>query len=86
MVEGVVFIGAVIIAITQAVKLLVPQINGAVTIGIAAFVGVLVALVDTQIGVADLSVAQGLLTGLAAAGVHTTARSVGVVQPTVDDK
>lgn len=76
MIEGAIFIGTIIIAITEAIKLLAPKVNGAVTIGIAALVGLLVALVDTEIGVADLTVAQGILTGLSAAGVVTVAKKV----------
>lgn len=77
MIESVVFIGAVIIAVTQFIKSLVPNINGAVTIVVAVAVGVLVALLDKQIGVADISIAQGVMTGLAAVGVHSTARQIG---------
>jgi len=77
MIEGTLFIGAVIIAATQFVKSLVPEVNGAITIGIAVVVGILVALLDTQIGVVNISVAQGILIALAAVGVHTTARQIG---------
>lgn len=78
MVEGAVFIGTVIIAITQAIKYASPKVNGAVTIGIAALVGLLVALVDKEIGVVDLTVAQGILVGLSSAGVVTVAQKVNV--------
>lgn len=77
MVEGVVFIGAAIIAVTQLVKYLAPNIGGAVTIGVAVLVGVLVALLDEEIGVVDITVAEGILTALAAVGTHTVARQVG---------
>lgn len=77
MIEGTLFIGAVIIAATQFVKFLAPNISGALTIAVAVAVGILVALVDTEIGVVDLSVAQGIMIALAAVGVHTTARQVG---------
>lgn len=77
MIDSVLFIGAAIIAVTQALKLLAPTVNGAVTIAVAALLGLLVALVDTHIGIADISVAQGILTGLAAVGVHTTATRIG---------
>lgn len=77
MIEGTLFIGAVIIAATQFVKSLVPEVNGAITIGIAVVVGIVVALLDTQIGVVNISVAQGILIALAAVGVHTTARQIG---------
>jgi hypothetical protein len=76
MVESAVFIGTVIIAITQAIKYLAPRVNGAITILVAALVGLLVALLDTQIGVADISVAQGILIGLSSAGVVTVATKV----------
>lgn len=77
MTEGAIFIGAVIIAITQAVKYLAPNVHAAVTIGVAVLVGVLVALLDTEMGVVDLTVAQGILIALAAVGVHSTAREIG---------
>lgn len=77
MIDSVLFIGAVIIAVTQFVKTLAPNVNGAVTIAVAAAVGILVALIDTEVGVADITIAQGLLTGLAAVGVHTTASRIG---------
>lgn len=75
--EGVVFIGAVIAGITQMIKLSVPQVNGAVTIGVAALVGLVVALLDTQIGVVDLTVAEGIFAGLGAAGVVGAIGQVG---------
>jgi hypothetical protein len=77
MVDSVVFIGLVIIAVTQAVKIVVPKINGAVTIIVAVLVGAAVALLDTHIGVADVTVAQGVMIALAAVGVHTTASQIG---------
>lgn len=77
MVEGALFIGAAIIAVTQFVKFLAPNVNGAVTIAVAVVIGLLVALLDKEIGIADLTVAQGILTALAAVGVHTTARQIG---------
>lgn len=77
MTEGAIFLGAVIIAVTQAVKLLVPKrVQGVVTIAVAALLGLVLALVDKEIGVVDITVAQGVLLGLAAAGVHTVAKTV----------
>lgn len=76
MIEGVVFITTIIIAVTEAIRLLVPKVNGAVTIGVAALVGILVALIDTQIGVQDITVAQGILAGLSSAGVVTVAKRI----------
>jgi hypothetical protein len=77
MIDSVLFIGAIIIAVTQAVKFVWPKVSGAVTIIIAILVGVVVALLDTHIGVADITVAQGIMIALAAVGVHTTARQIG---------
>lgn len=76
MIEGVIFITTIIIAVTEAIRLLVPKVNGAVTIGVAALVGILVALVDTQIGVQDITVAEGILAGLSSAGVVTVAKRI----------
>lgn len=78
MVDSGIFLGAVIIAVTQAIKLAFPEkVHGVVTVGVAVALGVLLALVDTEIGVADISVAQGVLLALASVGVHTTASRVG---------
>lgn len=77
MVDSVVFIGAGIIAVTQAVKYLLPQVHDVLTIAVAVAVGVLVALLDTEIGVVDITVAEGVMTALAAVGVHQTARQIG---------
>lgn len=77
MIEGVIFIGLAIIATTQFIKSLVPNVNGAVTILVAVAIGIIVALIDKEIGVVDLTVAQGIVAGLAAVGVHTTASQIG---------
>ena len=77
MVDSVVFIGSIIAGITQAIRYLSPKVHGVVTIGVAALIGLLVALVDTQIGIADITIAQGILTGLGTAGVVATAAAVG---------
>lgn len=77
MVEAVVFIGAAIAGITQLIKLLAPQINGAVTIIVAVVVGIFVAVLDTAIGVTDISIAHGIMIGFASAGVVATAQKIG---------
>jgi len=77
MIEGSIFIGTVIIGVTEAIRYLVAQVNGAVTIAVAALIGLLVALLDTHIGVTDITVAQGILIGLGSAGVVATAKRVG---------
>lgn len=76
MIDSAIFIGAAIIAVTQAVKLVAPKVNGVITIIVAVVIGVLVGLLDKQIGVVDITVAQGIMIALAAVGVHTTVSSI----------
>ncbi len=78
MIEATVFIGAVIIGLTQGIKYLIPNITGWVTILVAIIVGVIVALTDQLIGVTDISVAQGLMIALASVGATTVASKIGV--------
>jgi hypothetical protein len=59
-----IIIPLLIIAITQIIKMFVPRVNGAVTIVVALIIGVLIALLDTHIGVADITIAQGLVLAL----------------------
>lgn len=77
MVDSAVFIGAIIIAITEAIKMLAPKVSGALTIIVAVLVGITVALLGPAIGIVQISVAQGILTALAAVGVHTVASAIG---------
>lgn len=78
MVEGTVFIGAVVVGLTEFFKRLYDgDIRGVLLIVSAAVVGALVGVFDTQLGVSSLTVAQGVMAGLAAAGVYQVARQVG---------
>lgn len=77
MIEGALFIGAVIAGITQFVKLLSPKINGSITIALAVVVGVLVAIVDKEIGVVDITVAQGIMIALGTTGVVGAVQQIG---------
>ena len=77
MVDAIVFIPLIIVAVTQMIKMALPQITGFVTILVALVVGVLVSLVDTNIGVADVTVAQGLVLALGAVGVTAVAAKAG---------
>ena len=77
MVEATVFIGAAIIGFVQFVKLVGDRNYWAASVILfAVFVGVLVALLDTKIGVVNISVAQGVILGLAAPGVVTLAEKI----------
>lgn len=77
MVEATIFIPLLIIAITQMLKMAFPQITGFLTILVAFVVGVVVALVDKEIGVVDVTIAQGLVLALGAVGITTLASKAG---------
>lgn len=69
--EATIFIGAIIAGVTQAVKLISPKIGGIVTVLVAVVVGIVIALIDTQIGVLDITIAQGIFIALGTVGVVT---------------
>jgi hypothetical protein len=76
MIEASIFIGLLIIAVTQFVKLVWPEVvTGAVTILVALIVGSLVGGFGQYIGVDNVSVASGVVTALLAVGIHTTVSS-----------
>lgn len=77
MVEATIFVPLIIVAITQMVKMALPQITGFVTIIIAFVVGIIVALVDGGIGVTDITIAQGIVYALGAVGVTAVAAKAG---------
>lgn len=76
-ISALVFIPLVIVAVTQMFKMALPQISGFITILIAVVVGIIVALIDTSIGVTDVSVAQGIFLALTAVGITTAASKAG---------
>lgn len=78
-VSAIILISIVIIAITQLIKYLAPNINGAVTIVVAVVVGILIALIDQFIGATDITIAEGVLAGLGAVGITTAASKVNTV-------
>jgi len=77
MVEATIFIPLVIVAITQMVKMALPQVTGFVTIIVAFIAGVFVALIDTSIGVVDVTIAQGLVLALGAISITAIAAKAG---------
>lgn len=77
MVEATLFVPFLIIAVTQVIKMFVPKVNGAWTIIVALVIGVVIAVVDKNIGVTDISVAQGLLLAGMAVGITVTASKAG---------
>lgn len=77
MIEAALLIGTIIAGVTQAVKLLSPKIHGIVTVVVAIVVGALVAVVDTYIGVPDVTIAQGIMIAFGTIGTVTTVSKVG---------
>jgi hypothetical protein len=76
-VDAAILIPLLIIAVTQMVKMALPQVTGFVTILIALVVGVLVAVLDVPLGIADITVAQGLYLALGAVGITAIAAKAG---------
>lgn len=77
LIDAAIFIPLIIIAITQMIKMALPQISGFVTIIVAFAVGLIVALVDTSIGVQDITIAGGLVSALGAVGITALASKAG---------
>lgn len=71
LVQASLFIPLLIVAITQLIKMAVPSVVGWLTIVVALLVGVIVALIDTNIGVQDITIAQGIVYALGAIGITT---------------
>jgi len=65
-------VSAAIIAVTEAIKRVFPQVSGIVTIIVAAVLGVLAGLAKID----GLDWLSGLITGLVAVGVIKTATSI----------
>lgn len=77
MVEAAIFIPLIILAVTQIIKQAAPAVKGWVTILTAFIVGIVVALLDTHIGVVNVTVAQGIVFALEAIGLSTLAAKAG---------
>lgn len=77
LVESSLFVPLLILAVTQIIKAEVPAIAGRLTITLAIGVGAVVALIDTHIGLTDISVALGIVYALGAVGIATAASKAG---------
>ena len=76
--DAILFLSVVIIAITQLVKMALPeQVHGWITIIIAFVVGILVSLLATWIGVAETSIAEGIVGALGAIGITSAFGKAG---------
>lgn len=77
MIDAAIFIPLLIIAVTQMVKMALPQVTGFVTILVALGVGLVVALIDQLIGVTDITIADGIVKSLEAIGITAIASKAG---------
>lgn len=77
LVQASLFIPLLIVAVTQLVKMALPTVTGWFTVVVALLVGIGVALVDTHIGVQDITVAQGIVYALGAIGISTAFSKAG---------
>ena len=76
--EALMFLSVVILALTQLVKMALPeQVHGWITILIAFGVGILVAVIDVLIGIADISIAEGIYGALGAIGISSAFGKAG---------
>lgn len=72
--EAVLFLSVVVVALTQLVKMLVPeQISGWLTVIVALVMGVLASLFASWLGLLPTTPAEGILAALGAIGLTTTA-------------
>jgi hypothetical protein len=77
LVQASLFIPLLIVAIVQLVKMALPTVTGWLTVVVALVVGVVVALIDTNIGVQNITVAQGIVYALGAIGISTAFSKAG---------
>lgn len=77
LVQASLFIPLLIVAVTQLVKMALPTVVGWFTVVVAFVVGIVVALVDTHIGVQDITIAQGVVYSLGAIGITTVFSKAG---------
>lgn len=68
------FISVVILAITQLIKMALPNVHGWLTIIVAVGVGVMVALFFEPLGLGETSLAEGIVGALGAIGISATAK------------
>lgn len=75
--DAVVFIGIVIVAITEMIKMAAPAVKGWVTILVALAAAIVIALIDQFIGVTDITIAQAFVAWFGAVGLSTLAGKAG---------
>jgi len=76
--DAILFLSVVILAITQIIKMALPeQVRGWITIIIAFVVGVLVALFAPVLGIAHTTIAEGIVGALGAIGISSAFGKAG---------
>lgn len=76
--EATLFLSVVVIAITQMIKMALPErVVGWLTILVALVAGVVVSLLAPIIGLADTTVAEGIIGALGAIGITTAFSKAG---------
>lgn len=76
--EATLFLSVIIIALTQIVKMALPQrVTGFITIIIALILGIVVSLLADPLGLAHISIAQGIVSALGAIGITTSFGKAG---------
>ena len=76
--EALLFLSVVIIALTQMVKMALPErVTGFITILIALVMGVIASLLADLLGLAPTSIAEGIVAALGAVGITTATSKAG---------
>jgi hypothetical protein len=76
--ESLFFLSVVIIALTQMVKMALPErVTGFITILIALVMGVLVSIFADFLGVLPTTIAEGIVAALGAVGITTATSKAG---------
>lgn len=68
--------GLIVVALVQLLKFLVPKVSRELTVVAAGLVGLGLAAVDAELGLGNLSLAEGIAHGFAAVGGVTLAQKV----------
>lgn len=76
--EVTLFLSTVIMALTQLVKMALPErVQGFITVIIALIMGVVISLVAEPLGLAQVSIAEGIVASLGAIGITTAFSKAG---------
>lgn len=77
LIPAIIFIPAVIAGMTQLIKSLSDTVRGPITILVALVIGIFIALIDTEVGVQDINIAQGIMLAFGTIGIVGTVKMNG---------